>query len=203
MNTNDILEKNYGLRSVAGVNTATGRSNLADVREINNITTKQLAEQLKTTKDVILKNARMVLPNKKIELGKPTFWNEREITMIIGHMKTHQSNSASVELKSTVNNTMTTLTPVLKIKNIVDNINTEEEENLLIQASMQLLSKRLNKIQDENYNLREQNQELRNDKDFLQQQSRVQNELLDIFREKLDPRTEKQKQKAKYVYMQD
>ncbi|MDR1498712.1 MAG: hypothetical protein LBS34_00285 [Rickettsiales bacterium] len=175
--------------------------NKKDLQNVLEVTTKQFAEQLKTTPKVILSNAKKCLPNKKIEKGKVTHFTEEETTVILECLKGNNPNQSTFTGAVKVVNTE--LTPVLKIKNIVDSISTEEEENLLIQASMQLLNKKVNKIQSENKNLLEQNKDLRNDKDFLQQQSRIQNELLDIYRDKLDPRTDKHKYRAKYVYMQD
>ena len=50
-------------------------------------TTKEVAEQLGTSPKVILENARKCLPNKRIENGKPTFWNQEEVTVLIYFMK--------------------------------------------------------------------------------------------------------------------
>jgi hypothetical protein len=155
--------------------------------------------------ETIRANAKKFLPNKNFIKGKNTIYTDIEATTILEGMKCSENTerATSRDTLEVIKGTNTKLTPLLKVKNIVDNINTEEEENLLIQASMHLLSKRINKMQSENKNLLEQNQELKNDRDFLQKQSRIQNELLDIFREKLDPRTDKQKHRAKYVFMQD
>jgi hypothetical protein len=165
------------------------------------LTTGQIARQLGVDDRTIQRIGKECLPNKKIENGKTTCYNEMEATIILNKLKSNHNNKNNTSTALVEVNTA--LTPVLKIKNIVDSISTEEEENLLIQASMQLLNKKINKIQSENKNLLEQNQDLRNDKDFLQQQSRVQNELLDIFRDKLDPRTDKQKHRSRYVFMQE
>ena len=80
------------------------------------MTTKELANFLKTTKDVVLANAKKCLPNKKIEHGKPTYWNKAEVTVLLDYMQNHKSNNRSVELNSTVENTSTDLTPALKLK---------------------------------------------------------------------------------------
>lgn len=66
--------------------------------------TKELAEQLKTSKDVILTAARKCLPNKTIEHGKRTFWNDAEATIILDYMKAYPSNNRSVEFNSTDGN---------------------------------------------------------------------------------------------------
>lgn len=82
----------------------------------NEMTTKELAEQLKTTKDVIIANAKKCLPNKVIEHGKRTLWNKAEVTVILDYMKNHISNNRGVEFNSTVENASTELTPALKIR---------------------------------------------------------------------------------------
>lgn len=96
------------------------------------ISTKELAEQLNTTKDVILANAKKCLPNKIIEHGKATFWNKAEVTVILDYMKNHTSNNRSVELNSTVANTTTDLTPALKIKKAMELMQEGYEEELAI-----------------------------------------------------------------------
>ena len=96
------------------------------------ITTKELAEQLNTTKDVILSNARKCLPDKIIEHGKSTFWTKAEVTVILEYMKSHTSNNRSVELNSTVENFSTDLTPALKIKKAMELMQEGYEEELAI-----------------------------------------------------------------------
>lgn len=96
------------------------------------ITTKELAEQLNTTKDVVLSNARKCLPDKTIEHGKPTFWTKAEVTVILDYMKNHTSNNRSVELNSTVENSSTDLTPALKIKKAMELMREGYEEELAI-----------------------------------------------------------------------
>ena len=98
--------------------------------EEQTVTTKELAEQLHTTKDVVLANAKKCLPNKRIEQGKPTLWNKAEITVILDYMKTHASNNRSVEFNSTVENYSTELTPALKIKKAFDLMQEGYEEEL-------------------------------------------------------------------------
>lgn len=98
--------------------------------EEQTVTTKELAEQLHTTKDVVLANAKKCLPNKRIEQGKPTLWNKAEVTVILDYMKTHASNNRSVEFNSTVENYSTELTPALKIKKAFDLMQEGYEEEL-------------------------------------------------------------------------
>jgi len=62
---------------------------LSDVKTENltTMSTKELANFLKTSPKVILENAKKCLPNKKIENGKPTYWNKAEVTVLIEQMK--------------------------------------------------------------------------------------------------------------------
>ncbi len=96
------------------------------------VTTKQLAEQLRTRPNVITENAKKCLPNKKIENGKPTFWTQEEVTVILEYMKAHTSNNRSIELNSTLANTSTELTPALKLKKALDMAQEAYEEELAI-----------------------------------------------------------------------
>ncbi len=96
------------------------------------MTTKEVAEVLKTTKDVVLANAKKCLPNKVIEPYKATFWNQAEITVLIDYMKQHTSNNRSVEFKSTLSEIKTELTPALKIKKAFDLMQEGYEEELAI-----------------------------------------------------------------------
>lgn len=96
------------------------------------MTTKEVAEVLKTTKDVVLANAKKCLPNKVIEPYKATFWNQAEITVLIDYMKQHTSNNRSVEFNSTLSEIKTELTPALKIKKAFDLMQEGYEEELAI-----------------------------------------------------------------------
>lgn len=112
------------------------------------MTTKQLAEQLGTTKDVVIANARKCLPNKTFAQGKATYWNKAEVTILIEHMKAHTSNNRSVEFNSTVANATTDLTPALKLKKALELAQEAYEEELAI-----LKAKNKN-LESENGNLK-------------------------------------------------
>lgn len=113
------------------------------------MTTRELSEHLNTTKDVILANAKKCLPNKVIEHGKATFWNEAEVTVILDYMKNHTSNNRSVELKSTVANSSTNLTPALKIKRALELMQEGYEEELeRIKAEKEALAIKLDESGD-------------------------------------------------------
>lgn len=96
------------------------------------MTTKELATMLNTTKDVILSNGKKCFPNKVILHGKPTVWNQAEITIILDYMKSHTSNNRSVEFNSTVKNTETELTPALRIRKAMLEMQSAYEDELEI-----------------------------------------------------------------------
>ena len=104
-------------------------------KEITNeklMTTKELAEQLHTSSKVILENAKKCLPNKVIENGKATFWNEVEVTVLIDCLKNNaQTNSKDLYLQSK-GAISTDLTPALKIKKAMELMQEGYEEELAI-----------------------------------------------------------------------
>lgn len=112
------------------------------------MTTKQLAEQLGTTKDVVIANARKCLPNKIFAQGKATYWNKAEVTVLLDYMKSHTSNNRSVEFNSTVANTSTDLTPALKLKKALELAQEAYEEELAI------LKSKNERLESENGNLK-------------------------------------------------
>ena len=92
------------------------------------MTTRQVAEQLNTSSKVILENAKKCLPNKKIANGKPTYWNEAEITILIETLKNNQPNQNT--FTGAVKAVNTALTPALKIKKAMELMQEGYEEEL-------------------------------------------------------------------------
>ena len=82
------------------------------------MTTKEVAETLGTTPNVITENGKKLFPNKDIQRGKAVDWTEEEVTVLIDHMQKNQSNNAGNELiSSTYKSSLATkLTPALKIQ---------------------------------------------------------------------------------------
>lgn len=95
------------------------------------MTTKEVADYLKTSSKVLLENARKCLPNKVIENGKTTYWSKAEITVLLDYVKenSHRTDTAFTNL---VKVTETTLTPALKIKKAFDLMQEGYEEELAI-----------------------------------------------------------------------
>lgn len=96
----------------------------------SSITTNQFAKQLGTTVSVILENGRKCFPDKIIENGKPTFWTQKEVTVLLDYMKNHNSNNRSHELNLKVSTTTTDMSPALKIKKALELMQEGYEEEM-------------------------------------------------------------------------
>lgn len=81
------------------------------------MTTKEVANTLGTTPNVITENGKKLFPNKEVQNGKATEWTDEEITILIDYMQKHPSNNAGKAISSTYRSNLSTkLTPALKIK---------------------------------------------------------------------------------------
>lgn len=113
-----------------GTNILSARNDVSLAQNDVSITTRQLAEQLKTSPKVILENAKKCLPNKKIENGKPTYWSKEDVTVLVeffkGNKPTQYTFTVSVKAVST------DLTPALKLKKALDLAQEAYEEELAI-----------------------------------------------------------------------
>ena len=112
------------------------------------MTTKELADFLKTSSKVVLENAKKCLPNKKIENGKPTYWNKAEVTVLLDCLKNNpQTNSSDLYLQS--KGYETDLTPALKLKKALDLAQEAYEEELrIIRARAELAESVVHRIAD-------------------------------------------------------
>ncbi len=95
------------------------------------MTTAQIAKHLGTSPYVVTKNAKKCLPNKKIENGKVTYWNQAEVTVLLDFMKTN-NNRTDLDLTHRVVGSSTDLTPALKIKKAMELMQEGYEEELAI-----------------------------------------------------------------------
>ena len=102
------------------------------VKEIEVMTTAQVAERLHTSSKVILENARKCLPDKRIENGKPTLWNQEEVTLLLDWLKNHNGNHSSDLYFESKGALSTDLTPALKIKKAMELMQEGYEEELAI-----------------------------------------------------------------------
>jgi phage antirepressor YoqD-like protein len=76
------------------------------------MTTKAVAEALGCDIKTVLNHAKRVLPDKVIEQGKPAYWNEAEVTIILESIMAVKSQNET--LKVDLQSTETPLTPALK-----------------------------------------------------------------------------------------
>ena len=136
--------------------------------EKTSISTKQLVAQLHTSKDVVISNAKKCLPNKKFVHGKPTYWSEEEVTILIDYMKTHTSNNRSVEFNSTVSKVSTSLTPALKVQQFISSIDYNDESAVdMVTATITALSSNLiAALHGENKNLVKENKMLKHQVEY-------------------------------------
>ena len=87
------------------------------MEEIKIMTTKEVANTLGTTPNVITENGKKLFPNKEVQNGKATEWTDEEVTILIDYMQKHPSNNAGKAISSTYRSSLSTkLTPALKIK---------------------------------------------------------------------------------------
>ena len=123
------------------------------------MTTKEVAEQLGTSSKVVLENGKKCLPNKVIKNGKPTYWTEAEVTVLIEQMKTSNSNQST--FTGAVKAITTTLTPALMIKQAFDMANKAYQmelenlkaKNLEVVEENGQLKIQVNRLSDENKQL--------------------------------------------------
>jgi len=113
-----------------GTNILSARNDVSLAQNDVSITTRELAEQLGTSPKVILENAKKCLPNKKIENGKPTYWRNEEVTILVEQLKTSNPNQHT--FTGAVKAVSTDLTPALKLKKALDLAQEAYEEELAI-----------------------------------------------------------------------
>lgn len=94
------------------------------------MTTAQVAQQLGTKPNVITENAKKCLPNKRIENGKPTYWTQAEVTVLLEALKANNANQHN--LSRSLIGYSTDLTPALKIKKAMELMQEGYEEELAI-----------------------------------------------------------------------
>lgn len=111
------------------------------------ISTKQLAEQLKISPKAVRENAKKCLPNKTIVNGKPTYWNEEEVTVLLDYLKGNtRGQGARKDLTCTevVQVTETSLTPALKVQQFISSIDYNDESAVdMVTATITALSSNL------------------------------------------------------------
>ena len=72
------------------------------------VSTTEIANMLNTSNKVILENAKKLFPNKQFENGKTTFFNEKEITILLDKLQNNNSNQYDLNRSSKGINTTST-----------------------------------------------------------------------------------------------
>jgi hypothetical protein len=172
----------------------------------NLFTTKQLAEQLKTSPKVIISNAKKCLPNKSIKNGKTTHFTEAEVTVMLDYMKKNPKLEDRGETTFTcdVKVTTTALSPILRLKQISD------EKEKLYNEEIEIYKNELKEEQEAHEKTKNMYEQTKKELTYQTLSKEKYQDLvwIEANRSKelegyLDKRTDKQKHRAKYVYMQD
>jgi DNA-binding Lrp family transcriptional regulator len=197
-----MLSKNNISATLAGVETINEKS--IRIVETELLTTGQLAKQFKTSSKVILANAKKCLPNKIIQNGKITYFTKEEITVLLDYIKNNPTDRPNATFTEVSKATFTDLSPILRLKQIHD------EKERLYNEEIEIYRKELEK-EREACQRAEKSLELT--KKELQYQTLSKEKYKDLawieakrgeeLEEYLDKRTDRQKQRAKYVYLQD
>jgi hypothetical protein len=177
------------------VNFPTGGSNKALY------STKELAEQLKTSPKVILGNTKKCLPNKLIENGKTTYFTEEEATVLLDYMKSNKQTIFNSQAKEPftdgLRSTTTELTPILRLKQI------SQERDKLYNEEIEIYKNELKIEQEDHQKTKRELQYQTLSKEKYQELAWLEAERSKELEGYLDTRTEKQKRMARYVYSQD
>lgn len=135
------------------------------------MTTKEVAKILKTSSKVILVNAKKCLPNKKIMNGKPTMWNEAEVTVLLDCLKNNangQGARTDTTFTEVVKVTETSLTPALKAQEFLSKLNASDKntQSVIISTVAQLNAMLIDALQNENKTLTKENKTLKHQVEY-------------------------------------
>lgn len=109
------------------------------------MTTKEIAEQLKTSSNVITNACKKCLPSKKIRHGKPTYWNEDEVTVILRYLQNNRTcnptyNNLIISTKTSKSDELDYLMLVKQQQEIQEKLNAYQDKRIreLEQEKVQL-----------------------------------------------------------------
>ena len=179
------LDNNYGKKNVLAKQKTVGLKTTVSSKPV--ITTKQIADQLNTTKDIVLLYAEKVLPSKEIKHGVATTFTEEEVTLILEYAKTHVGNNRSEEMKLAVANTETSLSSNLRVRAAIetafresDNLPPEEQGKFYDGVEM-IMNNLIRKARQASEELAERNRKI--EEQLLELQDK--NEYIDELEETL------------------
>lgn len=125
------------------------------------MTTKEVAEVLGTSPNVVTENGKKLFPKKEVQRGKAVEWSEEEVTVLIDHMQKNPSNNAGKELVSSTykSGLSTKLTPALKIQQAMLLMKEGYEEEIArLEYENQLLLEQKEKAEADYQNEKEEHQ---------------------------------------------
>lgn len=179
------LDNNYGKNNVLAKQKTVGLNPTVSNKPV--ITTQQIADQLNTTKDIVLLYAEKVLPSKEIKHGVATTFTEEEVTLILEYAKTHVGNNRSEEMKLAVANTETSLSSNLRVRAAIetafresDNLPPEEQGKFYDGVEM-IMNNLIRKARQASEELAERNRKI--EEQLLELQDK--NEYIDELEETL------------------
>ena len=179
------LDNNYGKKNVLAKQKTVGLNPTVSNKPV--ITTQQIADQLNTTKDIVLLYAEKVLPSKEIKHGVATIFTEEEVTLILEYAKTHVGNNRSEEMKLAVANTETSLSSNLRVRAAIetafresDNLPPEEQGKFYDGVEM-IMNNLIRKARQASEELAERNKKI--EEQLLELQDK--NEYIDELEETL------------------
>ena len=179
------LDNNYGKKNVLAKQKTVGLNPTVSNKPV--ITTQQIADQLNTTKDIVLLYAEKVLPSKEIKHGVATTFTEEEVTLILEYAKTHVGNNRSEEMKLAVANTETSLSSNLRVRAAIetafresDNLPPEEQGKFYDGVEM-IMNNLIRKARQASEELAERNRKI--EEQLLELQDK--NEYIDELEETL------------------
>ena len=179
------LDNNYGKKNMLAKQKTVGLNPTVSNKPV--ITTQQIADQLNTTKDIVLLYAEKVLPSKEIKHGVATTFTEEEVTLILEYAKTHVGNNRSEEMKLAVANTETSLSSNLRVRAAIetafresDNLPPEEQGKFYDGVEM-IMNNLIRKARQASEELAERNRKI--EEQLLELQDK--NEYIDELEETL------------------
>jgi DNA-binding Lrp family transcriptional regulator len=172
---------------------------------------KEVAQVLEISRRTIQDNVKKLFPNL-VKNGVKTLLNEEQITILKKQIEKNTIGDRYdlADVREVALNSKTTFEISRNIEKLADEILTEQDENKLFAIAMMRMSNRISKMQNENSSLKEQNTRIEKELQYQTLSKEKYKDLAWIEAKRgeelegyLDKRTDRQKRRAKYVYMQD
>lgn len=132
--------------------------------------TTEIAKIIGCNNNTITENAKKLFPNKKFENGKATYYNEKEVAILLDKLKNNNNNQS--DLSRSLIGAKTTLTNELELSKTLDGIKNLSRDNKL-KLGLGALQSLLEDLQKENTEIKQENTEL---KDWKTEKLYIENE---------------------------